>query len=581
MNLRVMHWLTVILPLAFFAVTEYIRHFIYPEFLHSWVGYTLTLGAIAAGVLVFSQAVFITLERMERDILRQNRELSALNTVSRVVGESPDQRELLKRALDKVLEVTSVETGVVFLADEELTGLTLATHRGIPPESVDMMAHLKVGEGFAGRVAQTGEPLSVEDYGEYPESTRIFAQRAGVHSLASIPLKAKDKVLGVMSIGSRGRRRFSPEELALLSVLGSQIGVAIENARLHDKVQQTSSYLQTIIESSGQAIIVIDLQGKIVLWSRGAETIYGWSKEEAIGSVMPMVPEDGRAEAGRNLARILQTGETLHNSEVERLRNDGALIPVMVTASPIRGADGRIVGMVGISTDMRDKKRLETELLRERQALAVMEERERIGMDLHDGVIQSLYAVGLNLENCADMIQEAPGDVEYRLGEAVKSLNGVIRNMRNYIFGLRPRSQDSHGFDHALGELVKEFRINTLIEAELTVQGEAHTRLARDQSDHLFHIAQESLANVAKHAGATAATVALSTDNGRLILSICDNGKGFDSKQARTQHGQGLRNMSERAKALRGTLRVNGDTAQGTQVVVEMPAPVGQPQERA
>ncbi len=571
MNLRTLFWLTVLIPLAFLGVTEYIRHFAYPALLHSWPGYLLTVGVMALGVLVFSYSVFRTIEAMEKKILKQNRELSVLNAIGQVVSESLDLKEVLARALDRVLEVMGVEAGGIYLMDEETAELTLMTHRGVSPEFANRVSRLKPGEGFTGRVAQAGEPLVVEDVAEYPGSMHVLAQQAGVRSLASVPLKAKDRVLGVMTVASHGQRHFDPGEVELLTAIGQQIGVALENARLHDKVQRTSSYLQTIIESSGQAIIAVDLQGRILLWNRGAETIYGWSKAEALGSVLPMVPEWERAEAPRTMARMVQTGETVYNVEVQRLRKDGTLIPVMVTGAPIRDTDGHIVGIVGISTDMTDKKRLDEELLRQKQSLAVMEERERIGMDLHDGVIQSLYAVGLNLEDSVELVQEAPGEVRQRIGEAVETLNGVIRDIRSYIFDLQPRLVEGRSFDQVLAELIREVKVNALVETTLTVDGEGHQTLSQEQAQQLFHIAQEALTNVIKHARATTVTARLSSSDGRLVLSIADNGVGFDLAQAECGTGYGLRNMAERASALGGTLLVESACGKGTQIKVEVP----------
>ncbi|MBI3734028.1 MAG: PAS domain S-box protein [Chloroflexi bacterium] len=138
-----------------------------------------------------------------------------------------------------------------------------------------------------------------------------------------------------------------------------------------EKMQQSlveqTTYLNTLIESSGNAIITSNLDGKILLWNRGAEQIYEWTRLEAIGQTLPMVPPELRDEARQLLARLVASGEPIYNYETQRLRKSGDRLPVMVTVSPIRDANGKAIALLGISTDMRERKRLEQEVLRQRR----------------------------------------------------------------------------------------------------------------------------------------------------------------------------------------------------------------------
>lgn len=215
---------------------------------------------------------------------------------------------------------------------------------------------------------------------------------------------------------------------------------------------------------------------------------------------------------------------------------------------------------------------VETSRLYEKvEALARLEERERIGMDLHDGVIQSIYAVALNLEDCLERLEESPQEVRSRLNKAMDDLNRVIAEIRSYIFDLRPQVQDASDLPRALGDLVRDVRVNTLLDAELEVEGELDGLLSQEQAEALFHIAREALNNAGRHARATSVRVDLRTDGDRLRLEVRDNGVGFDPEAATGPDKQGLRNMRERARHLGAHLAIESARGQGTRVAVELP----------
>lgn len=202
------------------------------------------------------------------------------------------------------------------------------------------------------------------------------------------------------------------------------------------------------------------------------------------------------------------------------------------------------------------------------QRLAVLEERDRIGMDLHDGIIQSIYAVGLMLEYSNLLLEEDPAAAKLKLVQAISSLNEVIRDIRNYILDLRPQRFQGKDLPGALFEMIRVFRANTLIQADLRVDAEGDLGLTQSQSAGLFHIAQEALANVAKHSRARLVSVVLSRDGTQVSLSISDNGRGFDKSQIRTYAGHGLQNMEARARLLGGKFSVQSEPSQGTMVTV-------------
>jgi len=210
------------------------------------------------------------------------------------------------------------------------------------------------------------------------------------------------------------------------------------------------------------------------------------------------------------------------------------------------------------------------------QQLAVLEERQRIGMDLHDGIIQSIYAVGLMLEYCNLLLDEDPSTAKSQLNQAIAKLNEVIRDIRSYILDLRPQRFQGKDLPGGLFELIRSFRANTLIQTDLQVEAEGDIGLTQAQASGLFHIAQEALANVAKHARARQVTVILARDQGRVTLTVQDDGRGFDMSHVTPYEGHGLRNMEARARLLGGRLTVDSAIGRGTTIKVTVPIePIG------
>ncbi len=209
-------------------------------------------------------------------------------------------------------------------------------------------------------------------------------------------------------------------------------------------------------------------------------------------------------------------------------------------------------------------------LYKQVQRLAVLEERERIAMDLHDGIIQSIYAVGLTLEYVGLLFDEQPQDARKRLQDAIGGLNDVIRDIRNYILDLRPQRFQNKNLSAGLIDLVRAFKANTFINVEVQTNERADSDLTADQSAGLFHVAQEALANIAKHARARSVIINLRREGQQVILSVADDGRGFDMLNVKQYSGHGLRNMQERAHAMGADFETTSAVGQGTRIVVRV-----------
>jgi signal transduction histidine kinase len=211
-------------------------------------------------------------------------------------------------------------------------------------------------------------------------------------------------------------------------------------------------------------------------------------------------------------------------------------------------------------------------LYQQNQQIAIMQERERFGMNLHDGVIQSIYAMGLLLDDAHHRADAEPALAKARIGQTVQGLNEVIRDIRAYIMGLRPQRFQGRSLAEGMDELARTFSANAGMTVDLAVDAKAAARATTHQAVELLHITQEALANIQKHANADLVHVTFVRTGGRLCLAIDDNGKGFDVfRAAASSQGHGLRNMQERVRALDGELEIESESSKGTRIMLSLP----------
>jgi signal transduction histidine kinase len=206
--------------------------------------------------------------------------------------------------------------------------------------------------------------------------------------------------------------------------------------------------------------------------------------------------------------------------------------------------------------------------------ISVLEERQRIGMDLHDGAMQSLYGVGLLLEDAADRLPPEAAPTRLPVERAVQLLNGTIADMRRYVIGLRPIRGAERPLSESLPTLATQIGEQARLKVSVEVDPDAERDLDPEQREATFYVAADALTNVARHARATTANIRLSRHDASAVLDVRDDGIGFDP--ATRGPGLGLRNMRERAFVAGGRLHVGSVPGQGTHVRLELPVERGE-----
>jgi PAS domain S-box-containing protein len=249
------------------------------------------------------------------------------------------------------------------------------------------------------------------------------------------------------------------------------------------------------------------------------------------------------------------------------LRKDGTEFPVEISLSPVQTSTGLYV--IAIIKDISERVELEEERNHFRMELEMERERDRIGMDLHDGIMQEIYGAGLGLELALADLQESPEDAGKQIERTIDALHEVIRHIRSYIFDLRPR-HFSGSLTGALRELAGEFSQNTQIEV-LAAVPELLPEIDDQRANTVYQIMHEAMSNVRKHANARSVQLSATATPEIVIVELKDDGDGFEMGVELPQVHRGLRNMQSRARQAGATIAVTSILGQGTIVRVELP----------
>ncbi len=397
-------------------------------------------------------------KEMELNASATHKNLTALNSIAAAVTQSLDLDIVLNTALDKTLELMNETIGGILLWNEEGKLLTYRVYRGLSDNYIKKM-RCRVGEGIAGIVAQKGKSIEVQDISS---DTRVICpdiiKSEGLKAFASFPLKSKEKILGVLNIASRAPRKFNQDEIQLLSNITAQIAIAVENAKLHQEVQQ---------------------------------------KDEIRGDLL------------REIFTIQE------------------------------------------------------------------EERRRIARELHDETSQSLASLAANLEALSLMLPENADKIKTRLKDAQNLSLNILDEIHRLIYELRPTVLDDLGLVSAIRWLLDNNLVKVGVKVNFEVSGRVK-RLSSHVEATIFRTVQEAVSNIARHSSGKHARVILHFKKGAVIVTIRDDGKGFNVKDAINSklrpRGLGLLGMIERIELINGKITIDSHHGKsGTEIDIEIP----------
>jgi two-component system sensor histidine kinase DevS len=321
--------------------------------------------------------------------------------------------------------------------------------------------------------------------------------------------------------------------------------------------------LRRALDAAPDGVLVVDRSGTVLFANAIVEQLFGYPPAELVGTsvdvLLPASLQSIHAEHRSDYAehpRIRSMGTGL---ELRGLRRSGAEFPLEISLSPLRADDDLLV--VVTIRDITERRAADDELQRAHEVIALIDDRERIARDLHDTVIQRLFAVGLSLQAAITRIS-ADDPVLERIELAVDEIDMTIRDIRSSIFALHTRRPLGTGVRDEVLAIAREAARVLGFEPSVTFDGPVDTLVDDDTREHVVATVREALSNITKHAHATAVTVDLAVAGGRLRVRIRDDGVGIGAPGA----GNGLRNMAERANACGGSCTIIQPEGRGTQI---------------
>ncbi|HEY6289045.1 MAG TPA: PAS domain S-box protein [Nitrospiraceae bacterium] len=344
-----------------------------------------------------------------------------------------------------------------------------------------------------------------------------------------------------------------------------------ERKRAEDALRASEERYRSLVDNAPIGIFVNE-DGRFAYVNREMQRILNaTSVEQLIGTpVLDRIAPEFHQMVKVRISQLMDNGQPVPSLDEQYVRLDGSRIDVAVTAIPT-SFDGTPVMQV-LVLDIAERKRMEEALRqREHDLCAAIEERERISQDLHDGILQSLFAIGLSLETTKSMMSaRARKTFGPPLDQAIDQLNRVMHEIRNFIVGLGSDLLQGGDLPMALEHMLASLTENQATRVRLAVEDRAAQAVSAEQSLHLLLVIQEAVSNCIRHGHAQEATVSLKMLKQGVRLSVRDNGRGFNPEAAKGT-GYGLRNMAARAQKIGGRFTVMSKVNEGTRIVLDLP----------
>ena len=542
--------------------------------------------------------------------------LIALHRASLELVKDISLDHLLEQIAATACELAEARYAAVGVVDDE-GGLKQFITMGMTQEQINRIAHPPVGLGLIGALMDAVDPIRLPAIKEDPRSIGFPKNHPEMVTFLGVPIRTGDLQLGQIYLTNKlDGAEFTEDDERIIQMLAGYAAAAVQNARLMEEMQRRDTALTRRSEDLSllndvASALTASLELDEIL-NRTLAVVINYMKVEAgeiflledDGETLRMVLHRGQAAEAfwtRNqfkkgegvIGKVAQTGQPVFSSD---LTKDSQFIRSAVVEAgfhqiaylPLKSGEN-LLGVMSVATlsegplDERSLRLLDAvanwaglaienaRLHQNVRQLAVLEERDRIGMDLHDGIIQSVYGVGLSLENALHTIDEDSDLAKVRIKESIAGLNQAIRDIRAYILDLRPRQMGNDVLMSALKRLTAEYRANTFSEVVLKGLEKEPEDLPQINTLALFHICQEALGNAAKHSGANHVDINLWTTPERVLMEIHDNGKGFAVEKMSTTIGHGLSNMQTRAHAVGGDVDITSAPGEGTTILVWVP----------
>ena len=553
--------------------------------------------------------VILTREQLEE-------RLSTLHQASLELVGVLSLDEVLQRIVNLAREQAGARYAALSLLDDE-GQIERFIPIGMTAQQVEQVGDTPVGRGMLGALVDVRRPIRIPEISQDPRRAGFPPNHPEMRPFLGVPIMSGDRLLGLIYLTDKEDHfEFTEADERVIEILAAYAAVAISNAQLYQDVierdqslekrnqdlalinnmaaavtssleidnivdqalRRVLSYLEVeageifLADESGQVFQLAMHLGDSVesLWTRDSFSLGEGPIGQVAESGKPIVSIDPQREVGYFRPEVIESG--LCCVACIPLATRGSVVGVMcVAAKEPQHFDERVLDLLlsigtwaGLSIE-------NVRLGRQSRRLAVLEERERIGMDLHDGIIQSIYAVGLALDYARSTIEADPGAARSKIDQAIEGLDTTIRDIRSYILDLRPRQLRGEDLMQGLEQLVEEFNVNSRSQAILLGPRNGMEGLPTANATTLFHICQEALANAAKHAKAGLVDVRLLTSDRRVILEVTDDGLGFDLRKMSATLGHGLSNMHFRAQKVGGDVEINSEPGSGTTVLAWVP----------